>query len=104
MLFGVVVLAITRHAVWSMTAVFVLLNLFTIATSQPPGQIAVCLVLSLIVAGMHALQQYPQVAPAIRQRQWRRFMRIGGAGDGRRAQPRLTQGRRARSLGADWGR
>lgn len=75
-LFGVVVLAITRHAVWSMTAVFVLLNLLTIATSQPPGQIAVCLVLSLIVAGTHALRQYPQVAPAIRQRQWRRFMRI----------------------------
>ena len=73
---GAVLFAVTRHPVWSMTGVFVLLNALTIGTSQPLGQILICLALSFIVAGTHFLRQYPQIVPAARQRDWRRFMTI----------------------------
>ena len=73
---GAVFFAVTRHAVWSVTAVFVLLNLLTIATAQPLGQIVICLVLSFLVAGTHLIRQYPQLGPLVGQRQWRKVMRV----------------------------
>ena len=59
-----------------MTAIFVLLNALTIGTAQPLGQIFVCLALSFIVAGTHLVRQHPQLIPAVKQRDWRRFMSI----------------------------
>ena len=73
---GIILFAITRHPVWSMAGVFILLNGLTIGTSQPLGQILICLALSFVVAGTHLTRRYPQLAPALRQRQWRRFMSI----------------------------
>ena len=73
---GLVFLALTRHAVWSMTAIFVVLNALTIGTGQPLGQIVICLVLSFVVAGTHVLRQYPQIVPAVMRRDWRRLMSI----------------------------
>ena len=74
--FGGVLYASTRHAVWSMTGVFVLLNVLTVGTSQPLGLIVLCLLLSLVVASTHFWRRYPQIALVVRERQWRRFMSI----------------------------
>ena len=73
---GAVIFAVTRHAVWSMTGVFLVLNGLTIGTAQAPGQIAVCLVLSILVAGTHVSRELPSLESAVRNRQWRRFMTI----------------------------
>ena len=73
---GAVLFAVTRHPVWSLTAVFVLLNALTIATGQTGGLIALCIGLSLLVAGTHLLRQYPQLVPLASQRQWRKFMKV----------------------------
>ena len=73
---GLIVLALTRHAVWSLTAVFVALNALTIGTGQPIGQIIICLVLSFVVAGTHVLRQRPEIVPAVMRRDWRRLMSI----------------------------
>jgi glycerol-3-phosphate acyltransferase PlsY len=73
---GAVLFGLTRHPVWSLTGVFVLLNALTIATSQPAGQIAVCLAISAVVAGTHFYRQRDQLLPALRQGRWRRFMSI----------------------------
>lgn len=73
---GLIVLALTRHAVWSLTAVFVALNALTIGTGQPLGQIVICLVLSFVVAGTHLLRQRPEIVPAVMRRDWRRLMSI----------------------------
>lgn len=73
---GAVLFAATRHAVWSMTGVFLLLNALTIGTAQPLGLILLCLGLSFIVAGTHFVRQHPELAVALRQRQWRRFMSV----------------------------
>ena len=53
-----------------------LLNVLTVATHQPIGQIGLCLVLSFVVAGTHLVKQRPQILPALRRRQWRRIMTI----------------------------
>jgi glycerol-3-phosphate acyltransferase PlsY len=71
---GALLLSLTRHPVWSLTGVFVLLNALTIATSQPAGQIAVCLAISALVAGTHLYRQSDELLPALRQGRWRRFM------------------------------
>ena len=73
---GLIVLALTRHAVWSLTAVFVALNALTIGTGQPLGQIVICLVLSFVVAGTHLLRQRPEIVLAVMRRDWRRLMSI----------------------------
>jgi glycerol-3-phosphate acyltransferase PlsY len=73
---GAILFAVTRHPVWSMTGVFVLLNALTIGTSQSLGQILICLVLSSMVAGTHFLRRYSQILPAVRRRDWRMFMSI----------------------------
>jgi hypothetical protein len=73
---GAVLFAVTRHALWSMSGVLLVLNVLTIATQQPIGQIGLCLVLSLVVAGTHLMRQRPQILPALRRRQWRRIMTI----------------------------
>ena len=74
--FGALLMVITRHMVWSMTGVFLLLNALTIATAQPAGQIALCLGLSVVVAGTHFIRRYPDLAPALRERKLGKFMRI----------------------------
>ena len=73
---GAVLLAVTRHAVWFMAGVLLLLNALTIGTGQTLGQIVICLVLSFVVGGTHFLRRYPDLLPAVRQKQWRRFMSI----------------------------
>ena len=73
---GLLVLAATRHAVWAMAAVFVALNALTIATGQPIGQIVLCIVLSLLVAGTHFGRQRAHLMPALASGDWRRFMSI----------------------------
>lgn len=59
-----------------MTGVPVPLNGLTVVTFQPLGQTLRCLPLSFVVAGTHSWRQYPQIALAVRQRQWRKFMTI----------------------------
>jgi len=76
MAFGAIVFAASRHAVWSITGVFVLLNALTIATAQSAGLISLCLVLSGVVAGTHIWRAYPRFSSALRHRQWRRMMTI----------------------------
>ena len=74
--FGGALYVSTRHAVWFMMGVFVLLNGLTVVTFHPLGQILRCLGLSFVVAGTHSWRQYPQIALVVRQRQWRKFMTI----------------------------
>lgn len=73
---GLLILAATRHAVWAMTAIFLALNALTIATGQPIGQIVLCIVLSLLVAGTHFGRQRADLLPAIANRDWRRLVSI----------------------------
>ena len=73
---GLLALGATRHVVWAMTAVFIALNALTIATGQPLGQIILCIVLSLLVAGTHFGRQRAHLLPALANRDWRRFMSI----------------------------
>ena len=73
---GLLILAATRHAVWAMTAIFLALNALTITTGQPIGQIALCIVLSLLVAGTHFGRQRAHLIPALASGDWRRFMSI----------------------------
>ena len=74
--FGLVILVIVRHPVLAVAGVFVALNVLTIATGQPVGQIVLCLALSFLVAGTHIGRQFDEVSEAIKSRQWRKFMRI----------------------------
>ena len=73
---GLALLAISRHVILSMVGAFVLLNGLTIGTAQPLGMIVLCLVLSLIVGATHVFREYDQLLPAMRRRQWRRFMSV----------------------------
>jgi len=73
---GLLTLAATRHVVWAMTAIFRALNALTIATGQPIGQIVLCIVLSLLVAGTHFGRQRAHLIPALASGDWRRFMSI----------------------------
>ena len=73
-LLGAVFLVISRRAVWSMAAVFVLLNVLTIATSQRPGLIILCLVLSFLVAATHFSRQRADLLPALKRGDWRRIL------------------------------
>ena len=74
--FGLLILVTVRHPVLAVAGVFVALNVLTIATGQPAGQIVLCLALSFLVAGTHIGRQLDEVSEAIRSRDWRRFMRI----------------------------
>ena len=73
---GAVMFTLTRHALWSITVVFLALNALTIGTSQGPGLITLCLTLSFIVAATHIVRQRPELLPALRRGQWRRLMTI----------------------------
>jgi glycerol-3-phosphate acyltransferase PlsY len=53
--FTVAALVITRNVGISITFSFILLNVLTIATSQPMPDIALCLVLTTLVAGTHII-------------------------------------------------
>ena len=73
---GVLVLLAVRHPVLAMGVVFVVLNILTIATGQPLGQIILCLILSFLVAGTHIWRQYAEIVTVVRNRNWRGFGRI----------------------------
>ena len=73
---GAVMFGLTRRVVVSLGGAFILLNLLTVGTLQPTGQIALCLALSLIVAGTHFGRQRPDIMLALRNREWRRLMSI----------------------------
>ena len=49
---------------------FILLNILTIATSQPPALIALCLGLSILVVLTHLYRAGAQIVPAIREKRW----------------------------------
>jgi glycerol-3-phosphate acyltransferase PlsY len=74
--FGAIVFGATRHVLWSIVGVFVLLNALTIATAQSAGMILLCMVLSMVVGGTHLWRRHPHISSALRQRQWRRLMTI----------------------------
>ena len=63
-------LIVTKNVVVSIALAFILLNVLTIATSQPPAQIALCLGLSFIVVGTHLYRSGAQILPAIREKRW----------------------------------
>lgn len=71
---GAILLILTRRAVWTMAAVFVLLNALTIARAQSPGLIALCLILSFMVAATHFSRQRADLLPALKSGDWRRIM------------------------------
>ncbi len=71
---GAILLVLTRRAVWTMAAVFILLNALTIATAQSPGLIVLCLVLSFLVAATHFSRQRADLLPALKSGDWRRIM------------------------------
>ena len=73
---GLIVLLLTRHGVLAVTCVFIVLNALTVATGQATGQIVLCIVLSLLVAGTHLWRQSDEVTDAVRKRSWRRFLSI----------------------------
>ena len=70
MSFLALALIVTRNAVVSITLAFILLNVLTIATSQPPALIALCLGLSVLVVGTHLYRFGAQIVPAIREKRW----------------------------------
>jgi len=71
---GAVLIIITRRAVWTMAAVFILLNTLTIATSQSLGLIVLFLVLSLMIAATHFSRQRAELIPALTAGDWRRII------------------------------
>ena len=73
---GLIVLLLTRHGVLAVACVFIVLNALTIATGQATGQIVLCIVLSLLVAGTHLWRRSEEVSDAVRSRSWRRFLSI----------------------------
>lgn len=73
---GLLVYLVTRQAVVSMTVIFIVLNALTIATGQSTGQIVMCIILSLLVAGTHLLRERERVSSAVRERNWRKFISI----------------------------
>jgi glycerol-3-phosphate acyltransferase PlsY len=73
---GLLVLLLTRHGVLAVICVFIVLNALTIVTGQATGQIVLCIVLSVLVAGTHLWRQSDEVSDAVRGRSWRRFLSI----------------------------
>jgi len=71
---GAVLIIVTRRAVWTMAAVFILLNTLTIATSDSLGLIVLCLVLSAMIAVTHFSRQRAELIPALKAGDWRRIM------------------------------
>jgi glycerol-3-phosphate acyltransferase PlsY len=74
--FAALALGATRNVVISMAATFTLLNVLTIATSQPVHQIALCLGLTVLVASTHFYRAGPQMMPALRERRWMDATRV----------------------------
>ena len=73
---GALAFLATRNGVLAVTCVFIAINALTIGTGQTLGQIVLCIVLSVLVAGTHIWRQSHEVSAAIRQRSWRRFFAI----------------------------
>ena len=74
--FTALALMITRKVVISITFAFTLLNVLTIATSQPVPDIVLCLVLTAVVAATHLYRTGSVLMPAIRERRWVDLTRI----------------------------
>ena len=66
----------TKNAVISITLAFILLNVLTLVTAQPLAQIALCLSLSILVAGTHIYRAGAQIVPAIREKRWIDLTRV----------------------------
>ena len=73
---GAVFFLATRHAIWSVAIVLLTLNGLTIGTGQSLGQVVLCLSLSTLLVGTHAVRRYPDLVPALRARRWRQVMTI----------------------------
>ena len=74
--FAVVFLMVTRNVVVSITLAFILLNALTIATSQSVPNIALCLALTILVAGTHLYRTGADLMPAIREKRWLDVTRV----------------------------
>ena len=72
----VLVILFTRNALVSIVAGFFVLNVLTIATLQTAPMIALCLLLSAMVAGTYFVRVGAQLVPAIMRRDWREITRI----------------------------
>ena len=68
---SIVVILLTRNALTGMVLGFILLNTLTVATSQDLGQVALCLLLTFMVAGTYLAATWEQTNAAIRDRDWR---------------------------------
>ncbi|MEE9248950.1 MAG: glycerol-3-phosphate acyltransferase [Dehalococcoidia bacterium] len=69
--FTVAAVSLTGYVVPSVIAGFILLNILTLASSQPGGQVALCFFLTLLVAGAHFGRAAPQVLSLARRGKWR---------------------------------
>ena len=68
---GAVTYVVTRHSISALTAIFVALNVLTIATGQPVGLVVTCLALSTLVVVTHLVRSYPDIARSLRRGDWR---------------------------------
>lgn len=66
----------TRYIVPSFAAGFILLNVLTVLTSQPGGQIALCIFLTLVVAGTHFGRMSIPALSLAQQGRWRDLARM----------------------------
>ena len=64
------VILLTRNVVVGGALGFIMLNALTIATSQPGAVIALCIVLSVMIAGTHLVGSWAQYVEAIRTKRW----------------------------------
>ena len=71
LVFTVAAVYLTGYVVPSVTAGFMLLNILTLASSQPGGQVFLCFFLTLLVAGAHCGRAAPQVLALARRGKWR---------------------------------
>ena len=76
LLFTVAALVLTRFITFSITAGFILLNVLTVVTAQPGGQVATCLFLTFLVVGTHFGRSAPTVITMTRQGNWRGLARL----------------------------
>ena len=58
-------LIVTKNAIISILLAFILLNILTLATSQSPTQIALCLGLPILVVGTHLYRFGAQLMPPL---------------------------------------
>jgi len=65
-----------RSAFWALMTTFVSINVLTIITAQPPGQIVLCIVLTMLVGSTHLLRAFRLLWPAIKTLDFHRIGQI----------------------------